>query len=377
MDADQLEEARAELATFGSAMGKKLSEASTQLPSPESSDRSEKGWMDLIREKRLELDNKGPPAKWAKGENKGGLETRAEEAGQSHCAVRLLSLVQTDVVVTPTLDQEDGGDSRPAQGGQRRPAPGLEQQPLLEEPDQNRDRSFRTENQDRQRLIAELVKAIARLSGRLPVHPMLGLRVRDVPPDSTQPEPPQCDGSALSNRSGVACSEDEFPSGDHAAHAERPAFLPVYCPLQRVQELETNVEQMSKIVEAGLVGTAYPYLQWDSNLRKHVQAARDPIGHKEVVDYLNAVLRLIACPHVVGRFHALHKMTGDQTTDIVPFSLIIQGRSPEPLQMYTYLQKLARCSIWHFIAASMRPGKLGRSPLAALAKAIERLMKEL
>ena len=159
MDADQLEEARAELATFGSAMGKKLSEASTQLPSPESSDRSEKGWMDLIREKRLELDNKGPPAKWAKGENKGGLETRAEEAGQSHCAVRLLSLVQTDVVVTPTLDQEDGGDSRPAQGGQRRPAPGLEQQPLLEEPDQNRDRSFRTENQDRQRLIAELVKA--------------------------------------------------------------------------------------------------------------------------------------------------------------------------------------------------------------------------
>ncbi|CAE7839494.1 unnamed protein product [Symbiodinium sp. CCMP2592] len=325
-------------------MGKKLSEASTGLL-------SQMGQADMdtdpSREKRGDLDFQTPLTKW-KGDAKGDARTDAQE-GQSNgkggsTSPGAQEHPRSDTAVGPAQPGRNWGNQRYQGNGSW-----------------GKDLSSRGERQDQaqkdqMRQMAEILRAIARLCLRL--EDFQSIQCLDCEfviflqtPHSNNPR---------------SITEQLYQVGQewHAQKESAPEsisqpmrnvllFCMITALLRKVQELESDLEQMQKVTEAGLV---------------------DLLGHKEVVDYLNAILRLSAHQQVVGRFHALHQMVEKQSTDIAPFSLIIHGRTEESLQMYTYFKKLSRCSIWHLIAASMRPGKLGRSPLA---KAIERMLKDI
>ena len=135
--------------------------------------------------------------------------------------------------------------------------------------------------------------------------------------------------------------------------------------LNQMQLLESNPEAMQKAVDMGLVeGSSYVYLQWDSSLKKHIKSAQEPLPHQTAVQIVRQLQNLLICPDTVGRFHALRKLAPNMSSDVVPFSLAVQNRNQEAMQMYGLFRRLARNSCLHLIACTMRPSKLQRSPLA-------------
>ena len=123
------------------------------------------------------------------------------------------------------------------------------------------------------------------------------------------------------------------------------------------------------------VWTTYVYLQWDHATRCHIKAQAQPVEHQDAVLMVKTLKYLATFPNVVGRFHALRKMTSTSMGgDIIPFSLVAQNRTQESHQMFTIMGRLSRNSIWHLIGGTVRPAKPGRSPLA---KHLDRLLQAL
>ena len=101
---------------------------------------------------------------------------------------------------------------------------------------------------------------------------------------------------------------------------------------------------------------------------------QEHLSYKDVVETLTSLKLLSVLPHVVARFHAIRKLTAEMTSEVMPFTLEIQNRSQESQQCFHLLGKLSRNSSTHLIAATLRPAKLGRSPLA---NTVDRLIQEL
>ncbi|CAE7260287.1 unnamed protein product [Symbiodinium necroappetens] len=145
--------------------------------------------------------------------------------------------------------------------------------------------------------------------------------------------------------------------------------------LERLEKLETDPDMMARVRQMGLVeGEAYLFLQWDAAQGKHIKAQVEPLSHREAVESVRVLLRLATFPHVVGRFHALRKLTAAPSGDVIPFTLMAQNRTAESHQLYSLMHRLARNSVWHLIGATMRPTKIGRSPLA---KQLDKMIQNL
>ena len=145
--------------------------------------------------------------------------------------------------------------------------------------------------------------------------------------------------------------------------------------LMKIEALEVDKNLMEAAKTRGLVeGTTYVFLQWDQATRRHVKATAQPIEHEEAVQMVKHLRYLAMFPNVVGRFHALRRMEDNLNGDIIPFSLVAQNRTAESHQLFSLMGRLARNSIWHLIAATMRPAKPSRSPLA---KYVDKLVKQL
>ena len=94
--------------------------------------------------------------------------------------------------------------------------------------------------------------------------------------------------------------------------------------------------------------------------------------HKEVVDVVQKLMQLTIYQNVIGRFHAIRKLTGSPDTEVIPFTLVLQNRSAESQRFHALFSRLVRNSCWHLVAGTMRQSKLGRSALAtALAKLLQ------
>ena len=152
-------------------------------------------------------------------------------------------------------------------------------------------------------------------------------------------------------------------------------FCLLTCLQRRLQELETDETKFQQAKEKGLIEDKnYLYLQWSPEQTRHIKATQEPISHEETVQAVAAMLKLIIFPSVVGRFHALRQLGPNMASDVIPFALTLQMRSPESQQMHGYMSRLSRCSCWHLIGATARPAKLGRSPLAIQ---IEKMLQSL
>ena len=145
--------------------------------------------------------------------------------------------------------------------------------------------------------------------------------------------------------------------------------------LNRVKQLETDPTLRETAEKRGLVvNGAFPFLQWDPEKKEYQTSTQTRLSFKEVHDSLVSLKMLVLHPQVVSRFHALRKLTAEMTSEIVPFTLEIQNRSQESQQAFFLLGKLSRNSCTHLVSATMRPAKLGRSPLAST---VDRLLQDL
>ena len=145
--------------------------------------------------------------------------------------------------------------------------------------------------------------------------------------------------------------------------------------LTRVKQLQTDPALKTLAEQRGLmVKGAFRYLQWDPEKKEYAPATQEHLSYKDAVETLTSLKLLSVHPHVVARFHAMRKLTAEMTSEVVPFTLEIQNRSQESQQCFHLLGKLSRNSCTHLIAATLRPAKLGRSPLA---NTVDRLIQEL
>ena len=98
--------------------------------------------------------------------------------------------------------------------------------------------------------------------------------------------------------------------------------------LNQVEALETDTQLMEQARTVGIMeGTTYLYIRWDAELRRHIRADQQPLEHAEAAQSLKVLKSLTAFPSVVGRFHALHTMTAEPASDIIPVSLMAQSLS--------------------------------------------------
>lgn len=143
----------------------------------------------------------------------------------------------------------------------------------------------------------------------------------------------------------------------------------------RLQEMEENQELLLKAKELGLIeAQSYLYLTWSQEEKKYIKDSMDPLGHVDAVRMLNLMIQLSSFPDTVGRFHALRPLSAEHRSEVLPFLLEIQSRTPEANQLYLQLRRLCRNGALHLIGATMRPSKIGRSPLALQ---VDRLLQSL
>ena len=119
---------------------------------------------------------------------------------------------------------------------------------------------------------------------------------------------------------------------------------------------------------------SYLYLTWSQEEKKYIKDSMDPLDHVDAVRMLNLMIQLSSFPDTVGRFHALRPLSAEHRSEVLPFLLEIQSRTPEANQLYLQLRRLCRNGALHLIGATMRPSKIGRSPLALQ---VDRLLQSL
>ena len=376
----QIEEARAELAMFGAQMGKPAPLPSTGPPSSaeslEETPNPELGAMDVdaSREKRVQFQEETaqtPPTKFAKGDNKGDHKQDVQppngKGRPSHSTV-----------------PEQGGAKKDSE---RRPERSSGNQAVQQQGRSNWGRGQwsrqswsgrQQQDSDREARLKEMVRCLARLCLRkedalavasLDCEFILFLQTKTGNPVT----------SITDDLYNTALDWKARKEADPTSLSQPMRNVLLFCLLtclqRRLQELETDETKFQQAKEKGLIEDKnYLYLQWSPEQKRHIKATQEPISHEETVQAVAAMLKLIIFPSVVGRFHALRQLGPNMASDVIPFALTLQMRSPESQQMHGYMSRLSRCSCWHLIGATARPAKLGRSPLAIQ---IEKMLQSL
>ena len=128
--------------------------------------------------------------------------------------------------------------------------------------------------------------------------------------------------------------------------------------------MEENQELLLKAKELGLIeAQSYLYLTWSQEEKKYIKDSMDPLDHVDAVRMLNLMIQLSSFPD-----------SAEHRSEVLPFLLEIQSRTPEANQLYLQLRRLCRNGALHLIGATMRPSKIGRSPLALQ---VDRLLQSL
>ncbi|CAE7657746.1 HERC1, partial [Symbiodinium microadriaticum] len=367
---DQLIQAQAEFAQFGAYMKAGLP-SSTGAPSGATStapslgdteateDQSKE--MDVDRDRRRTQRDEGeinpPPQKWAKGDQKGVDKPQEPVSGKGgqvlkdnvEPSTRTPGSGSTQPIPTPSpttaaRDKETRTD-RDRKQDQNQDTRRSQQNRSWNQ--QHGYRSWPTRRGDKEDL-KEVIRAMGRLSLRL--EDQLSVFSLDVEfilflqTDSS--------GNKFSITASLYAAAQQWhrqKESDPASLTQPMRNILLYCLfsalLERLEKLETDPDMMAQV-------------------RKHIKAQVEPLSHREAVESVRVLLRLTTFPHVVGRFHALRKLTAAPSGDVIPFTLMAQNRTAESHQLYTLMHRLARNSVWHLIGSTMRPTKIGRSPLA-------------
>ena len=145
--------------------------------------------------------------------------------------------------------------------------------------------------------------------------------------------------------------------------------------LNRICELEHNEADLLRLEQLGIMEKGqFLYVQWNQETKKHERSNREHLDLAVVKKELETVKNCLIYPRVILRFHAIHKLSSDMTSGVVPFTLEIHNRCQESQMAYQAIERLSYNSVWHLVGGTARPAKLGRGPLE---KAIEEMARKL
>jgi len=246
-----------------------------------------------------------------------------------------------------------GGDSDPAKAGTKEAAEGIATDPSDED-------------------LRELVKQMGRLLIRLEdAQTIANLDTSFIMFVGATPDP--AGWSLPSSMYQIALDWNRRKESDPGSLKQPLRVVLLHAFLEvlytKIVDMETNQDLRERARELGLVvdletAPAYPYLRWDSQQKKHVAEERMPLSHEDAKVTVKMLQNLTACPNVIGRFHALHKLAPQYASEVIPFSLQIQNRNAESQQMYLGFLRLSRNGVMQLCNTTLRPTRMGRSPLA-------------
>ena len=143
----------------------------------------------------------------------------------------------------------------------------------------------------------------------------------------------------------------------------------------RIDELKTKPATKEIAVNMGILeNDHFPYMQWNPEESRHVKVDQAPLSIKEALQVLAQLQQLIIHPNTVGRFHPSRKLTSEMASDVIPWTLEIQNRTQEAQAVHQLIGRLVRSGVTHLVSSTLRPSKLGRSPLAT---AVDKMLQEL
>ncbi|CAE7948731.1 unnamed protein product [Symbiodinium sp. KB8] len=121
-----------------------------------------------------------------------------------------------------------------------------------------------------------------------------------------------------------------------------------------------------------------PYLQWDQQAKEmKVKKDREPMRPEQVLEMLTRMQALALQPLAVMRFHAIHKLGWQMSSEVVPMMLEIGGRTQEANRLWEDFGRLSHSGATRCVATSLRPDKMGRSAPDTAAEAIRRHVRTL
>ncbi|CAE7731399.1 unnamed protein product [Symbiodinium sp. CCMP2592] len=410
----QLQEASAELEQFGKYMAQAQNPLpTTSLPStgpPSLRDPSElqeaKEDMELEREKRSPPRAAQEPlaTKFAKGDAKGALQEHREalHTGKGNTDPQLDKTVeqetglgkdqQTDdskvqAALRPTHQpRQQRGAARPSgygTGGFMGHYGTKDQWGRSQWPGKRADKPRRTWNSEEESN-PEALKEIIRNLTRLVVRLEDTVTISNLDQEFVIFLQSEASGNQWAITSALFNTAQEWKKkkeGDPSSLSQPLRNVLFFCLWKSLhsmlQKLEDPAHQttLEKAREFGLTeNDNYVYLKWDAQSKQHVRDDRQPLPHTEAVQTVLNIQQLCTFPDVIGRFHAMRPLVANHSSEVVPFLLTIQNRSVASQQMHALLHRLCRNGCTHLVAMTMRPAKLGRSPLAQqLEKQVQNL----
>ncbi|OLQ06077.1 hypothetical protein AK812_SmicGene10668 [Symbiodinium microadriaticum] len=374
---NQLAEAQKELSQFSAYMSR--SSEPTTAPPSQSGDRDLKDLekeledeppavlnMEVDRTKRQQdLDKAALPTKFAKGQEKGQTANKDDEMNEATEAL---------------ASQGNGKGSRQAvreqrehRGRSQKPADKRDQgwdwgssrqmQPWWRGKNRHKD-----ERQDREEELKELVRQMGRLLLRM--EDAMSIQHLDSQFVLFLRTEENTGGWSITSALFKVATRWNQVKANNPSSLELPmrAVL-MHCLLdallEKLKKIDKDSELLDKAKRLNLIeGTTYPFLQWDRDQHKHIKAQQEPLAHTEAVQTVTLLSQLTAMPDIIGRFHAMRPLSQQHQSEVIPFLLQVQNRNAESQQFYLGMRRLCRCSVMHLIGATMRPSRLGRSPLA-------------
>ncbi|CAE7246063.1 unnamed protein product [Symbiodinium sp. CCMP2592] len=337
VDENQLAEARAELNNFAGYMkDKDKQDESNQSTGPPPSLTGED--MDVDRSKRQPTTEENPATKFAKGQEKGQNPGQADELPDQQVAGQPSNTGKGRRPATSQLQKT--GDHRGYRGDGWK-------KDWKSQGSAGQQQCSSKDNKEEE---------LKEMDGGHNDHPGLGHGLYNVAQ--------QWRKQKEENPASL-----ELPVRNVLLHCFLDALL------EKIKRINRDPALLQKAKALGLVeGDAFPFLQWDHEQKKHVKATQEAMSYDEVLRTVTALGQLTAVPDVVGRFHALRRLSDQHQSEVVPFVLQVQNRNAEAQQFYQGMRRLCRCSVMHLVGATLRPTKLGRSPLALQ---IEKILQSL
>ncbi|CAE7287959.1 unnamed protein product [Symbiodinium sp. KB8] len=392
---NQLLEAEAELHQFGAYMKREQlsSVPSTGPPSLADSAAPTQEEMEVDRDKRSQEEGRDLPAsKWAKGEAKGQsqaekkAEEKAEPSGKGHSEIGSGSRGSEDPAPTPTTSAiakraatkpttRYTGFGRTAQQGRQGNGGGQRSQQWWSKKDGNRW----DKEEDPEKLkdiIRSLIRLVVRLEDAMTISNLDCEFVLFLQTEAT--------GNQWSITTGLYNTAQEWKSKKEKNPQEvnqplrNVMFFCMWTVLLEMLEKmadPTNRDVYERAREMNIIeDQSYVYLRWSGEEQRHVKDTQEPVPHEQVYQAVKTIQNLCMFPDILGRFHALRPLSANHTGEVVPFLCVIQNRTTESQQMYSLLRRLCRCGCTHLIGMTIRPSKIGRSPLAVqLEKQVQSL----
>ena len=102
-----------------------------------------------------------------------------------------------------------------------------------------------------------------------------------------------------------------------------------------------------------------PYLEWDPQAKEmKIKRDREPMRPDQVLEMLTRMQALALQPLAVMRFHAIHKLSWQMSSEVVPMMLEIGGRTPDANRLWEDFGRLSHSAATRCVVTAGQDGEV-------------------